>query len=180
MSFRKKTTQELQRTESESQKFPFVLLLDQVRSGQNVGSLFRSADAFGADHIHLCGITVQPPHREILKTALGATQTVAWTYHETSIEAINTVKGMGYSVYALEQAHDSTSLDEWSWSMETRGVALIVGNEVKGVDQKLLEHCDGVLEITQVGQKHSLNVAVSAGIAMHHIFQTFAARESQK
>ncbi len=180
MSFRKKTMQELGRSASESLKIPLVLVLDNVRSAQNVGSLFRSADAFGVDHIHLCGITAQPPHREILKTALGATSSVAWTYHASSRDALQRLSDQGYTLCALEQSHDSRSLQDWQWTDVQAHVALILGNEVKGVEQSLLDQCDDVLEITQVGQKHSLNVAVSGGIAMHHIYQTFAARESQK
>lgn len=146
-----------------SEKLPVVLVLDNVRSGLNVGSVFRTADAFALEKILLCGITAQPPHREILKTALGSTESVAWTYAEDTLEAVGQLKKAGYRVYAVEQTTEKIWLQEFKPVAEEK-YALIFGNEVDGVDGSVLMHCDGAIEIPQFGTKHSLNIAVAVGI----------------
>lgn len=146
-------------------KLPLVLILDNVRSGLNVGSIFRTADAFAIQKIYLCGITAQPPHREILKTALGSTESVDWEYAENNIEAITQLKSSGYTIIAVEQTNEKTWLHEFQ-PLEDKQYALVLGNEVDGVDSTVLEHCDVVIEIPQYGTKHSLNVAVAAGIVV--------------
>lgn len=144
-------------------KRPLSLLLDNVRSGLNVGSMFRTADAFALEHIYLCGITAQPPHREILKTALGSTDTVHWSYHEAAKTLLQQLKSEGYQIWAVEQTTDKVWLQEFAPLPDQRYV-FILGNEVEGVDNELLAFCEGALEIPQFGTKHSLNVAVAAGI----------------
>lgn len=149
-------------------KLPLVLVLDNVRSGLNVGSVFRTADAFALRQVALCGITAQPPHREILKTALGSTESVDWTYYNSAAEAIQQLKLEGYRVYAVEQTRQKIWLHDF---VPTPGghYALVLGNEVDGVDEQALALCDGALEIPQFGTKHSLNVAVAAGIVTWEI-----------
>lgn len=153
----------------QSSKFPMMLVLDNVRSMMNTGSLFRTADAFLLEGIMLCGITATPPHREIQKTALGATESVNWAYYEDTTIAIQELKKKGYKVFALEQAVGSMNLKDFK---PERGqpYALVFGNEVKGVDDPVLALCDGCLEIPQFGTKHSLNVAVTAGIVIWDFF----------
>ena len=153
----------------ESEKFPLVLILDNVRSMMNTGSLFRTADAFLLEAIFLCGITATPPHREIQKTALGATESVNWKYFERAEDAIVELKKQGYVVYALEQAANSISLQDF---FPERGnkYALVLGNEVKGVGEDVLKVCNGCLEIPQFGTKHSLNVAVTGGMVVWDFF----------
>jgi tRNA G18 (ribose-2'-O)-methylase SpoU len=146
-------------------KLPLVVLLDNVRSGLNVGSIFRTADAFAVEKILLCGITVQPPHREILKTALGSTDSVAWEYYSDPSQAVQQLKTRGYIVLAIEQTSDKVWLHEFDPAPGAK-YAMVLGNEVDGVEDSLLEQCDGVLEIPQFGTKHSLNVAVAAGIVL--------------
>lgn len=147
-----------------TEKFPIILILDSIRSLSNVGSIFRTADSLGLNSIFLCGVTGRPPHREIQKTALGATDTVKWSYFPSIIDAINRLKTEGYTVIALEQAIPNFKLHQYS-PKKNEPVALILGNEITGVSEDALECCDFVLEIPQFGSKHSLNVAVSAGIA---------------
>ena len=144
-------------------KIPLTLVLDSVRSGLNVGSIFRTADAFALERVLLCGITAQPPHREILKTALGSTDSVDWAYFPEATTAIRTLKAEGYIVLAIEQTTEKTWLHDFFPEKEKR-YAFVLGNEVEGVDNEVLELCDGALEIPQFGTKHSLNVAVAAGI----------------
>ena len=146
-----------------AEKTPVVLVLDNVRSALNVGSAFRTADAFALEAIYLCGITAQPPHREILKTALGATDTVTWQYFADTQTAVATLRESGHRIYAIEQAHGSRSLPELPPTLP-RPVALIFGNEVKGVDDAVMEQVDEAIEIPQFGTKHSLNIAVCLGI----------------
>ncbi len=148
-----------------SSKLPLVLVLDNVRSGLNVGSIFRTADAFLVKKIVLCGITAQPPHREILKTALGSTDSVAWEYCADTTEAVHSLHEQGYHVLALEQATPKIWLQDFFPEKGTH-YALLLGNEVDGVDEAALALCDGTLEIPQFGTKHSINVAVAAGIAV--------------
>lgn len=146
-------------------KLPLVLVLDSVRSGLNVGSIFRTADAFALEQVLLCGITAQPPHREILKTALGSTDSVAWTYYSKTLDAVRALKNEGVSVFAIEQTTEKTWLQDFSPEKGKR-YAFVLGNEVEGVDSETLALCDGALEIPQYGTKHSLNVAVAAGIVV--------------
>lgn len=146
-------------------KNPFVIVLDNIRSRHNVGSAFRTADAFLCEKILLCGITARPPHREIHKTALGATETVDWEYYENSVEAINELKTKGYKIASIEQADDSISLEKFDFTSDQK-LALIFGNEVKGVSESLIENSDYVIEIPQYGTKHSINVSVSIGVVI--------------
>lgn len=149
----------------ESDKIPVVVLLDNVRSMHNVGSVFRTSDAFSIDKIYLCGITPQPPHREIQKTALGATESVDWEHKESIEELISVLKKEGYIIVGVEQVRDSVYLQEYK--VETRKkYALILGNEVEGISENILEMIDLFIEIPQSGTKHSLNVSVCAGIIL--------------
>ena len=170
---RKLSMDELARKTAEefrqSAKFPLVLVLDNVRSMMNTGSLFRTADAFLLQGIVLCGITATPPHREIQKTALGATETVYWKYYEETTEAILDLKKQGFKIFALEQASGSMNLKDFRPEAREH-YALVFGNEVKGVDEQVLALCDGCLEIPQFGTKHSLNVSVTAGIVVWDFF----------
>lgn len=151
-----------------STKVNIVLVLDNIRSLHNVGSMFRNADAFRIQSIVLCGITATPPHREIQKTALGSTDSVDWKYMNSAVFAVEELKKKGYYVYALEQTEKAESLEELN-SLTTDKIALVVGNEVYGVQQEVINIADGVLEISQFGTKHSLNVSVSCGIALWQI-----------
>lgn len=148
-------------------KLPIIIVLDNVRSMENVGSFFRTADAFRIEAIYLCGITARPPHREIHKTALGADESVDWQYFETTSEACEHLKSAGYSIFAVEQVENSIKLDDFKTPQKS---AYIFGNEVEGVDEKVLEYCEQAVEIPQKGTKHSLNVSVSGGIIMYHLF----------
>lgn len=149
-----------------SDKHPVVLVLDNIRSMHNVGSVFRSADAFRAAAIWLCGYTPQPPHREIHKTALGATETVRWTYHASTKEAVLQLKEEGYQLFAVEQVENSIALDQFRSVVKAEKIALVFGNEVEGVAADVLPLCNGAVEIPQFGTKHSLNVSVAAGIVL--------------
>ncbi|RIW18351.1 TrmH family RNA methyltransferase [Algoriphagus lacus] len=153
--------QEFKKTE----KSPLVLVLDNVRSLNNVGSAFRTADAFRVEKIYLCGITGTPPHRDIQKTALGATESVNWEYCLNTLEAIEKLKADGYQLCALEQVENSVKLNDFS-PEKGKKYALIFGNEVFGVEEVVLKSCDSILEIPQLGTKHSLNISVSLGIAV--------------
>ena len=146
-------------------KVPIVLVLDNLRSMHNVGSAFRTADAFLCEKIILCGITAKPPHREIHKTALGATDTVAWEYHEKSMDAIHALKAQGYAVASVEQADKSISLEKFELPVGEK-LALVFGNEVKGVASEVVAASDVVIEIPQFGTKHSINVSVSIGVVL--------------
>lgn len=147
------------------EKLPLVVVLDNVRSALNVGSIFRTADAFALEQVVLCGITAQPPHREILKTALGSTDSVAWQYFPDTVEAIEQLQKNGYTVLAVEQTTDKIWLQEFQPQLDGK-YAFVMGNEVEGVDDQALKLCNGVVEIPQFGTKHSLNVAVAAGIVL--------------
>ena len=151
-------------------KLPVVIVLDNVRSAQNVGSFFRTADAFGIGRIALCGISATPPNREIHKTALGAEQSVEWSYHPTTLECIESLRQEGYRIIAIEQIEGATMLNNFR-AESTERYALVFGNEVDGVDQAVADIVDGAIEIPQVGIKHSLNVSVSAGILMWEMFR---------
>jgi 23S rRNA (guanosine2251-2'-O)-methyltransferase len=153
-----------------SSKTPVVIVLDNVRSLNNVGSVFRTADAFLIECIYLCGITGTPPHKEIQKTALGATESIAWKYMATTVEAVRELKQTGYQVCAVEQAESACMLHEFV-PEKNQKVALVFGNEVKGVEQEVIDQSDLVIEIPQVGTKHSLNIAVSVGIVVWDLFR---------
>jgi tRNA G18 (ribose-2'-O)-methylase SpoU len=154
----------------EAQKTPLLLILDDIRSLNNIGSVFRTSDAFLIEKIFLCGITATPPNKEINKTALGATETVAWEYHENVLEVISTLKNDGVNVYAIEQVESAVYLQNFE-VLKDEKYALLFGNEVFGVSQKAVELCDGAIEIPQLGTKHSLNIAVSAGIVVWDFFR---------
>ena len=150
-------------------KLPFVVILDNVRSLNNIGSVFRTSDAFLVNRIMLCGITATPPSPEIHKTALGAEDSVAWEYFPTTLEAIEKLHSEGYTVCALEQVKESVSLEQFR-PEPTGSYAIIAGHEVQGVDPEVVNAADVCLEIPQFGTKHSLNVSVSTGIALWHFF----------
>ena len=145
-------------------KKPIVVVMDQIRSMHNVGSVFRTADAFLINGICLCGFTPQPPHRDIHKTALGATESVDWMYYEQTTDAVIALKNQGYKVYAIEQTEGSIPLNQFVKTEEP--IAFVFGNEVDGVDQSVIELCDGVIEIPQWGMKHSLNISVAAAVVL--------------
>lgn len=149
-------------------KLPVIIVLDNIRSMENVGSFFRTADAFRIEAIYLCGITACPPHREIHKTALGADESVDWKYFESTIEACEHLKELGYKIFAVEQVENSIKLDKFETPANS---AYIFGNEVAGVDDEVLPYCDQAIEIPQEGTKHSLNVSVTGGIVMFHLFE---------
>lgn len=155
-------------TFKKSEKTPIIIVLDNVRSFNNVGSVFRSADAFRIEAVYLCGITPQPPHRDIQKTALGATETVTWKYFEKTIDAVKSLKEDNWQIWAVEQVENSISLDNTEPSPKT---ALIMGNEVEGVQQEVIDQCDGCIEIPQIGSKHSLNISVSTGVVLWEFFK---------
>jgi tRNA G18 (ribose-2'-O)-methylase SpoU len=148
-----------------SEKSPFVLVLDNVRSHSNVGSIFRTADAFLTEKILLCGITATPPHRDIQKTALGATESVSWKYYPTTMEAVLELRKNGYQIIGIEQVEGSLRLQDFSFEKEKK-YALVLGHEINGVDQEIINVCDHCIEIPQFGTKHSFNIAVSAGIVL--------------
>lgn len=149
----------------EAAKMPLVVVLDDVRSLYNVGSVFRSCDAFRVEAVYLCGITATPPHPEIHKTALGGEDSVAWRHFADASEAVDELRRRGYHVWATEQVEGSTKLQDLALP-EAAGYAVVLGNEVKGVQQAVVDRCDGCLEIPQFGTKHSLNVSVTAGIVV--------------
>lgn len=150
-----------------AEKLPLIVVLDDVRSLYNVGSVFRSCDAFRVEAVWLCGITACPPHSEIHKTALGAEDSVKWRHFDTAEEAVNTLHVNGYEVLAIEQCEGSTLLNTFKPEKNKR-YAIILGNEVKGVHQSVIDIADGCIEIPQYGTKHSLNVSVTAGIVVWH------------
>jgi len=149
----------------QSKKSNFIIVLDNVRSQSNVGSIFRTADAFLTDSIYLCGITSTPPHREIQKTALGATESVSWKYFAKTSEAITELKSRGYKAIAIEQAEGSVELQNFE-ILQGEKYALVFGHEVNGVDQNIINMCESCIEIPQFGTKHSFNIAISVGIVL--------------
>lgn len=153
-----------------SEKTPLILVLDDIRSLHNIGSVFRTADAFLIEKIILCGITATPPNKEIHKTALGATETVAWEHHENVLEVIENLKKENVLTMAIEQVESSIFLQDFEIKKDQK-YALVFGNEVYGVAQEAVAICDGCIEIPQLGTKHSLNIAVSAGIVVWDLFQ---------
>jgi len=146
-------------------KLPVAVVLDNVRSMHNIGSIFRTSDGFAVEQVCLCGITAQPPHREIEKTALGATQSIAWNYFETTVEAVEQLRKDGYQIIAIEQAENSLMLNTFIPKKTTK-YALIFGNEVNGVSDEVMQMIDSCIEIPQFGTKHSFNIVVSAGIVL--------------
>ncbi len=170
---RKLTMDELGRKSVEdfkmANKKPIMVVLDNIRSMHNVGSVFRTADGFLIDGICLCGFTPQPPHRDIHKTALGATETVDWLHYENTILAVEALKQKGFKVYAIEQTEGSISLEKFkqlNTNSNNEPFAFVFGNEVDGVEEVVIEACDGVIEIPQWGMKHSLNISVAAAIVL--------------
>ena len=155
----------------QAEKLPLIVVLDDVRSMHNVGSVFRTGDAFRIEAVYLCGITSTPPMTEIHKTALGAEDSVKWLYFKNALEAVESLKTEGYEVYSVEQAHGSTMLQDFI-PIKDKKYAVILGNEVKGVHQEVIDASDGCLEIPQFGTKHSMNVSVTAGIIIWHFAQT--------
>lgn len=153
----------------EATKTPLIIILDNIRSLNNIGSVFRTADAFLIEKIYLCGITATPPHRDIQKTALGATDSVAWEYVEDTLELIKDLQQQGTKIGAIEQAEGSIDLHQFTPKVNTR-YAVIFGNEVKGVQQEVVSACDTVIEIPQYGTKHSLNISVSCGVVVWDFF----------
>ena len=149
----------------ENIKSPFVIVLDNVRSQANVGSVFRTSDAFLAEKICLCGITSTPPHRDIRKTALGATESVNWSYYPSAMEAVRDLREKGYRIIGIEQVEGSLQLQDFVMDVNEK-YALVFGNEVHGVDQEVIDNCDQCIEIPQFGTKHSFNIAVSTGIVL--------------
>ena len=156
----------------EVEKLPVTLVLDNVRSEMNVGSVFRTADAFLIERICLCGITPQPPKSEIHKTALGAEESVSWQYYPTTLAAVDQLKDDGYLICSIEQVHDSVSLERFTIE-NGKKVAIVLGNEVKGVSQEVVDVSDTCVEIPQEGTKHSLNISCCAAIVMWHMYRQF-------
>ncbi len=154
----------------EVHKTPLVVGLDNIRSLHNIGSVFRTSDAFRVECIYLCGITATPPHAEMHKTALGAELTVDWKYVNNAVEAVDKLKEEGYTVYSIEQAEGSIMLESLSLDKQKK-YAVVLGNEVKGVQQEVIDHSDGCVEIPQFGTKHSLNVSVTGGIIIWEFFK---------
>ena len=161
----------------ETNKIPLVVVLDNVRSLNNIGSVFRTADAFLIEAIYLCGITACPPHKDIHKTALGATETVKWEYFKTTLEALAHLKAEGFKVLAIEQAENSTMLNNFL-PVHNEKYAVIFGHEVFGVEEEVINSADICIEIPQYGTKHSLNISVSAGIVMWDLFLKLEALKS--
>lgn len=159
----------------EAPKLPLIVVLDDVRSLHNVGSVFRSGDAFRVEAVYLCGITATPPHPEIHKTALGGEESVAWRYFPTATEAIESLHNDGFFVYSIEQVEGSTKLQNLQLDTDKR-YAIVLGNEVKGVHQEVVDMSDGCLEIPQFGTKHSLNVSVTAGMVIWEMAKKFLSK----
>ena len=175
---RKLENSELERKSVEdfktSEKTPLIIVMDDIRSLHNIGSVFRTADAFLIEKIYLCGITATPPHKEIQKTALGATETVTWEYHKSVIDVIKQLQSENVTVLAIEQVEQAYLLDQFIVD-SSKKYALVFGNEVYGVSQEAVALCDGCIEIPQLGTKHSLNISVSAGIVIWDLFKQLKA-----
>ncbi|MTB49948.1 RNA methyltransferase [Lewinella sp. W8] len=172
MPYRKKTMVELNRLSpreyAQTEKIPVALLLNDIRSANNVGSIFRTADCFALRHLYLCGITATPPHRDILKTALGASSTVSWSHHDDAVALVQELRGDGAQVHCLEQTEQSIRLRDFA-PAGAQPLVIVVGNEVNGVQQAILDAADGAIEIEQFGTKHSLNVAVATGLLVYEL-----------
>ena len=158
----------------QSDKLPLIVVLDNVRSLHNIGSIFRTCDAFLIEAIYLCGISATPPHREIHKTALGAEEAVDWKYFETATQAAEHLQSNGYALWGVEQTHNSVSLEKFTVVASGRRFALVFGNEVHGIEQEVIDRCEGCIEIPQFGTKHSFNVSVSAGIVLWECYRQFS------
>lgn len=156
-----------------SQKTSIVIILDNIRSLNNIGSVFRTSDAFLIEKVYLCGITAKPPHKDIHRTALGATESVAWEYREKTLELVKELQENGVKVASIEQAENAIMLNEFT-PEKSNTYALVFGNEVKGVQQEVVSTSDYVIEIPQFGTKHSLNISVSAGVAIWDVFSKLA------
>ncbi len=173
---RKLQNEELERLTIEeyksSDKTPFIIVLDNIRSLNNIGSVFRTSDAFLLEGVYLCGITAKPPHREIQKTALGATESVNWKYFKTTADAIISLRNKDYTILAIEQVENSCSLEDFQLERNNK-YAIILGHEVKGVSQEIVNLSDKCLEITQLGTKHSINISVCAGIVIWDLFNKY-------
>ena len=179
MTHEKLTIPEMNRLTPEgfqkAEKLPITVVLDNVRSMHNVGAVFRTADAMRLERVVLCGICCCPPNQELHKTALGAEETVPWAYYKDTLEAVRDLHAQGYTVYAIEQAHNSITLEQAVEQMENgkwkmgNGIAVILGHEVFGVQQEVINQCDQCIEIPQYGTKHSMNVSVTAGIVMYRL-----------
>ncbi len=173
---RKLRTHELERISvdefKQADKIPIVIVLDNIRSLHNIGSVFRTSDAFLIQSIYLCGITACPPHKEIHKTALGSTDSVDWQYFNNAVDALKILKEKGYTIISIEQAEGSISLNDFKID-KSRKYAIIFGNEVKGVQQKLIDLSDSCIEIPQYGTKHSLNISVSVGVVVWDLFYKY-------
>ncbi len=181
--FKKKSLPELNRIDPESykkaNKLPLVIVLDNIRSMSNIGSVFRTSDAFRVEAVYLCGICSTPPHKEIHKTALGATESVTWQYFDNTLNAIADLKQKGYKIVSVEQTHNSVPLQAFT-PQEDEKIALILGNEVKGVEQSAINASDLCVEIPQYGTKHSLNIAVTTGIVIWHVFLSMQAFKTMR
>lgn len=173
---RKLLNEELNRLDIEefkaARKIPVIVVLDNVRSMNNIGSVFRTSDAFLIEKIYLCGITATPPHKDIHKTALGATESVEWEYYEDTHAALNGIKERGYHLVAIEQAEGSSVLGDRIFQKNEK-LAVVFGHEVRGVQQSVVDNCDEVLEIPQFGTKHSLNISVCAGVVLWEIAKNY-------
>jgi len=154
----------------QANKWPFAVVLDNVRSMNNVGSVMRTCDAFLCDSLYLCGITAKPPHRDITKTAIGAENSVNWIYSQSAMDAVLSLKEQGFLVYAVEQTSDSVMLQNMQFNQTS--VAFVFGNEIDGVDEAVIKACDGVIEIPQLGTKHSFNISVSCGMLLWEYART--------
>jgi 23S rRNA (guanosine2251-2'-O)-methyltransferase len=153
-------------------KTPIIIVLDNIRSFNNVGSVFRSSDCFRIEKIYLCGITAQPPHREIHKTAIGATESVEWEYAENTLDVLERLKADKWKTYAIEQTENAILLN--NFSPKKQKVAIVMGNEVEGVQQDVINACDGAIEIPQIGTKHSLNISVCTGVVLWDLYHKMA------
>ena len=154
----------------QSDKIPVIVVLENIRSAYNVGSVFRTSDAFLVEAIYICGYSAKPPHKEIKKTALGAEDTVFWKHFKNATEAISELRNEQYKIYAVEQVENSISLEQFK--SDENKIAVIFGNEVTGVEQTTIQQCDGTIEIPQLGMKHSLNIATAAGVVLWEIVRT--------
>jgi len=154
----------------QANKWPFAVVLDNVRSMNNVGSVMRTCDAFLCDSLYLCGITAKPPHRDITKTAIGAENSVNWIYSQSAMDIVLSLKEQGFLVYAVEQTSDSVMLQNMQFNQTP--VAFVFGNEIDGVDEAVIKACDGVIEIPQLGTKHSFNISVSCGMLLWEYART--------
>jgi len=176
---RKLKNEELDRLEvsefKTAKKSPIIIILDNIRSLNNIGSVFRTSDAFLIEKIYLCGITAQPPHNDIRKTALGSTETVDWEYAENTLDIIEKLKSKNVKICAIEQAENATMLNDFKPQLKTK-YAFVFGNEVKGVAQNVVDASDVVIEIPQYGTKHSLNISVSCGVVIWDVFSKLVVR----